>query len=309
MYYPILKGKQFELAALKELIGYIPTGNVCPILEPVNLNLSLLAATVSELMTAGITSWIVINPYQSEFANTQSSNISTLISTHLMALGNGTASFVPCVKIRDATDTSALLLLRNFPTPFVAYVEGSITPALALDLMRASIVALNPHKTDYSIWQGLPRTVLFHDGFDKKSRNLDYSAESSYSNLHNEYGSCPSAIGFGDYTVLSERFSKGGGPAYVVTLHMSYLDPSRSLQMYVRHFSSYSDNSSQSDPAGKFREALDLLVTYTTTNPTKFVNTAGLQKYIALHSTGHHPGLGVAKKLSIMHHIQTLSGL
>ncbi|CRM15028.1 hypothetical protein [Pseudomonas sp. 31 E 6] len=307
MYYPILKGKQFELAALKELVGYIPVGNVCPILEPVNLSLGPLVATISELTTAGITSWVVINPSQGEFVG-GSGSIAASLTTQLAAVGTGTGVFVPCVKVRDATDVSAIALLRSIPTPFVVYVEGSITPGLTLDLMRASVVALNPEKTENSIWGSLPRVVLFHDGFDKKSRNLDYGVESFYSDYHTKYRTCPNAIGFGDYTILGERFSEGGGPAFVVTLHLSYLDPSRLNHMYVRHFSSYSDNDSQSDPGGKFREALDLLVSHVTSNSTKFVNTAGLQDFMTLHGTRHYPGLGVVKKISIKHHIQTLSG-
>lgn len=309
MYYPILKGKQFELAALKELIGHIPIGNVCPILEPVNLNLGALTVTISELSASGISLWVVINPSQGEFASGAGANITTSLITQLAGVGTGAGVFIPCVKVRDATDVSAIALLRSFPSPFVAYVEGGITPALVSELMRASVVALNPEKTDYSIWSSLPSVVLFHDGFEKKSRNLDYGVESFYSKLHTEYRLCPSAIGFGDYTILGERFSEGGGPAYVVTLHLSFLDPSRLNHMYVRHFSSYSDNDSQSDPGGKFREALDLLVAHVSSNPANFVNTAGLQEFITLHATRHYPGLGVVKKISIKHHVQTLSGL
>ncbi|MDP9533955.1 sce7725 family protein [Pseudomonas protegens] len=308
MYYPILKGKQYELAALKELVEHIPVGNVCPILEPVNSSLVALATTIIELTSAGITSWVVINPSQGEFVSGSGSNITRSLASCITTANKGAGVFVPCVKVRDASDVSALALLRSIDAPFVAYVEGVITPALSLDLMRASVVALNPEKNVQSIWSGLPRVVLFHDGFDKKSRNLDYGVESFYSDFHIQYRSCPNAIGFGDYTVLGERFIEGGGPAYVVTLHLSYLDDSRMNGMYVRHFSSYSDNYSQSDPGGKFREALDLLVSHVSLNPTKFVNTAGLQDFFTLHASRHFPNLGVVKKISIKHHIQTLSG-
>ena len=307
MYYPILKGKQFELTALRELVGHIASSNVCPILEPVNLNLAPLATTISELTAAGISSWVVINPSQSEFASDSASNIFASLRTHLATIGTGQGSFVPCIKIRDASDAPAIALLKSFTIPFVAYIEGIVTPALVADLMRASAVALNPDKTNISVWEALPRAVLFHDGFDKKTRNLDYGIESYYSSLHNGYRAFPNAIGFGDYTILSERLVEGGGPAFVVTLHMSYLDPSRSTKMYVRHFSSYSDNDSQSDPGGKFREALDLLISHVSTNPGNFINTAGLQEFITLHGTRHYPGLGIVKKASIKHHIQTLS--
>ena len=307
MYYPILKGKQFELTALRELIGHIPATNVCPILEPVNLGLGPLATTISELSASGINPWVIINPSQSDFARSAGVNISTSLITQLSGTAGGAGRFVPCIKIIDQADTSARALLSTFTAPFVAYVEGSITPALISELMRASVVVLNPSKTNHSVWRDLPSVVLFHDGFEKKARNLDYGAESFYSKLHTEYRTCPNAMGFGDYTILGERLMEGGGPAFVVTIHLSFLDSSRLNHMYVRHFSSYSDTGSQSDPGGKFREALSLLVAHVTANPTQFIHTIGLQELYALNSSGHYPGLGIVKKISIKHHIQTLS--
>jgi len=309
MYCPILKGKQFELAALRELIGAVNSDNIRPLIEPINLSLGPVASTVAELFAAGIASWVVINPSQGEFISNPGLDISFLLNQQLSGVSNGVATYVPCIKIIDDGDAIARALLREAPGSFVAYVEGTISSALLVELMRASIVVLNGDKNDYSVWHSLPFVVIYRDGFDKKSRNLDYGVESFYSKLHLDYRGYANAIGFGDYTVLCERLIEGGGPAYVVTIHLSYLDPVRSTDMYVRHFSSFSDNASQSDPGGKFRESLTLLVSYVHANPTKFVNTVGLQEFFNFHQSGHYPGLGIVKKLSIKHHIQTLSTL
>lgn len=305
MYYPILKGKQFELAALKELIGHIPANNVCPILEPVKINLSAISSSILDLSAYGITPWIIINPSQGDFVGTMLT--STTLLSQLNAMSGVAGQFMPCVKVHDETDTSAINLLRTLPTPFVAYVEGEITSTLASDLTRASIIALDPDKTPQSIWGNFSAIVLFKDCFDKKTRNLDYPIESFYSDLHINYRLASNAVGFGDYTIMGRRFSDGGGPAYVVTLHLSYLDPARQNNMYVRHFSSHSDNTSQSDPGGKFREALDLLTFHVNSNPGNFINTEGLQEFYTYYGSRHYPGLGIAKKCSIKHHIKTLS--
>lgn len=307
MYYPILKGKQFELAAIRELVGHIPLNNVCPILEPVNLALGPLATTISELSASGINPWIIINPAQGDYTNNIGANITTSLTAQLSGTATGTGQFVPCIKIIDQTDTTARALLNTFTIPFVAYIEGNISPALIPELKRAAVVVLNPDKTDHAIWSMLPSVVLFHDGFEKKARNLDYADESFYSKLHTEYKAHQNTIGFGDFTSLGERLVAGGGPAFVVTIHLSFLDPSRLNHMYFRHFSSYSDTKSQSDPGGKFLEALNLLVAHVNANPTHFINTLGLQDFYALNTSGHYPGLGVVKKISIKHHIQTLS--
>lgn len=306
MYYPILKGKQYELAALKELIGHIPPNNVCPILEPVKVNLSAIATSIFSLSRYGITPWVIINPSQGDFSGA-ASTITTPLLSQLTILGGGTGQFIPCIKVCGATDVSGINLLRTLQTPFVAYVEGEITPILASYLMRASIIALDPNQIDHSILRNFSSIVLFRDSFDKKTRNLDYGTESYYSELHTNYRLTPNAIGFGDYTILGQRFSKGGGPAYVVTLHLSYLDQTRLSHMYVRHFSSHSDSTSQSDPGGKFREALSLLVLHVNSNSMNFINTEGLQEFYKYHNSRHYPGLGIAKKCSIKHHIQTLS--
>lgn len=307
MYFPILKGKQFELAAIRELVGQVPANNVCPVVEPVNSALGPLIATISELSAAGINPWVVVNPSRGDFIANAGLDIGPLLDQQLASTGNGPGGYVPCIKILDDSDISARALLRDSTRPVVAYVEGAISSTLAAELMRASAVLLNLDKNNYSAWRQLPAVVLYHDGFDKKSRNLDYPVESFYSRLHTDYRNFPNARGFGDYTILCERLIEGGGPAYVVTIHLSYLDLSRSTHMYVRHFSSFSDNNSQSDPAGKFREALTLLISYVNANQAKFVNTTGLQELFVLNSTGHYPGLGIVKKLSIKHHVQTLS--
>ncbi|WP_158659589.1 sce7725 family protein [Pseudomonas sp. PONIH3] len=306
MYFPILKGKQHELAALKGLIGHIDVGNVCPILEPVNTDLHALASSISALSSSGYELWVVINPSQGKYSGYPRQNIHVALSKLLATLPSG-GRFLPCVKVNGAGDLFAINLLGSIQQPFVAYVEGVIDAALALELKRASVVALNSDLNSSSTWAGFSAVVLFHDGFEKKSRNLDYPIESFYSRLHLNYKLSPSVIGFGDYTVLPERYATGGGPAYVVTIHLSYLSVARNMDMYVRHFSSHTDVKSQVDPGGKFREALLLLVAYCSANPHDFVMTAGLEALYELNRTGHYPGLGVVKEESIKHHIQTLS--
>lgn len=307
MYTPILKGKQFELAALKELIGHIPAQNVHPIIEPVNSSLGQLTATVIELAKNSVVPWVIINPDQGNYSNSHNTNIASALNIEISKKTTNQFIYTPCIRIKNEKDYNAISLLGKTPTPFVAYIEEDITLALLKILKTASVVVLNPDKNHLSIWNQLTSVVLYHDGFAKQTRNLDYPQESFYSRLHLDYRNFPNAIGFGDYTILSERFSEGGGPAYVVTLHLSYLDSARQQQMFIRHFSSFTDTLSQSDPGGKFLEALDLLITYVNNNTTKFLMTQGLQDFYKYHRLQHYPGLGIAKKMSIKHHIQTLS--
>ena len=76
--------------------------------------------------------------------------------------------------------------------------------------------------------------------------------------------------------------------------------------MAIRHFIS-DDNNSPADPAKKFREALDKLVRAVEDPNSPYIKTSAIEEYIQLHEKGHFPGLGYVKKLSMIHHIETLA--
>lgn len=75
--------------------------------------------------------------------------------------------------------------------------------------------------------------------------------------------------------------------------------------MYIRHFISKS-NDTPTDPAGKFAEALAKLVERVEEDDLIFKSDA-YRQYKDFHDRGHFPGLGVVKKLSMQHHIETLA--
>ncbi|NIG81775.1 sce7725 family protein [Klebsiella sp. Ap-873] len=306
MYFPILKGKEFELKALIELSAHLPSGNLYPVIEPLNIKKDFLLETIDTISTRRFTPLVIINPRQDEYKSTGNTNI-------ISDLNNGINSsqgsnFYPCIKILDENDSSALSLAAKLEGEFTIYVEGSITKKMMPILHRAELVLLNPNKNiDTSIWNTLRKIVVYSDGFSKEERNLDYPPESNYDSLYSTYTQYPNTIGFGDFTILPEKFKKGGGPAYVVTLHLSYIDTVRNKNVFVRHFSSYTNTQTQSNPGGKFKEALNLLVSYVNSNPQKFVLTEGLKGFYSYYQANHYPGLGIAKKLSIKHHIQLLS--
>ena len=63
MYFPYLRGKQFELIALRELCGLFPEriNNISPLIEPVKLS-STLKSTLRELANHNVNFSLVINP-------------------------------------------------------------------------------------------------------------------------------------------------------------------------------------------------------------------------------------------------------
>ncbi|MDG6614266.1 sce7725 family protein, partial [Staphylococcus aureus] len=113
-------------------------------------------------------------------------------------------------------------------------------------------------------------------------------------------------IGFGDYTITGNDFIEGGGPAYVVTVHASYIDSQRFDELFIRHYSS-EDDGTPTNPGAKFKQALTKLISDFQSKRILFEETEGLQEFIFLYKIGHFPGLGQVKKISIMHHIETIN--
>ena len=72
MYFPYLRGKQFELLALRELVPLMMSNRekISPIIEPVK-NTSTLINTLSELRKGDINFNIIVNPSVGDFKNSQ----------------------------------------------------------------------------------------------------------------------------------------------------------------------------------------------------------------------------------------------
>lgn len=60
MYYPILRGKQFELIALRELAGHIQPDVIRPVIEPVRGNLAPIIKTLEALSESGIVPLVIM---------------------------------------------------------------------------------------------------------------------------------------------------------------------------------------------------------------------------------------------------------
>ena len=68
MYYPYLRGKQFELIALRDVANENPDNhNICPIIEPVKENLKFLDNTIKGLKDHGEKFILVLNPNEGDF--------------------------------------------------------------------------------------------------------------------------------------------------------------------------------------------------------------------------------------------------
>ncbi|MGC6389031.1 sce7725 family protein [Ewingella sp. S1.OA.A_B6] len=296
MYFPFIRGKQFELVAIRELAPKLPNDLYKPIIEPVRENLLPLIKTIKSINEFNVQPIIIINPSLGDFKSKNVNLYSKILSL------DSSLNFIPCVQIvESAADYSPIL--KDLPRGLAIFVPD-ILEDVNQSIFENSEFDIVPVDTLDSELVGLHNVILLDDPFQKKSRNADYKDRSKFSLLHKNFKNRPNTIGFSDYNIVGSEYTEAGGPAYVVTIHLSYIDKENE-QMFVRHFSSYPSNS-PANPGGKFEEALERAIRYINENPNVFDETFGIDELRRLHATAHFPGLGLVKKISVQHHIETI---
>ncbi len=304
MYFPILRGRQFELLALRECVtGNLLSERVLPIIEPVKAS-STFVKTLDSFICADRRVSVIRNPYVGSFVKDlkKESNqgikdaISALMADqHLISalyVDSHLKSFVEQMK-EQSLNRENLILICNNPDS-IGFYENVIGDAIPL-------YNLIPDKGDYRR-RIRPNRVLCEDHFPKQSRNVDYSGIETefFSNDHLFY-SDDGYKGFSDYSVVGDEYSETGFAPYAVAIHIVFFDDKKTLR--IAHFVSDS-NDDISDPARKFSEAAKKLVDW---NQTMRLDTAGIKAFESAYWSQTYPGLGVLKKYSIMHHLELMS--
>jgi len=297
MYYPILRGKLNELLALRELADLSMDKKFCPVIEPVRNTLSSLIRTIKELNDKEIEPLIFLNPTVGELKGQQE-----LILEQLQSETN--LRYLPIFAIKDNFDDVSELMKKV--GNYALFLIDGLNTQIISESEKAKLTFISS-TTAPNLINRLSNVVLYGDFFKKQKRNADYPDESPFSSLHTYYKGIHNVIGFGDYTIISEEYNESGGPAYVVTIHISYINSEKFDEAFVRHYSSKTDDDTPANPGKKFIEALEKFILDKDSKKINFVPTAGVEQFQKIYDEQHFPGLGQVKKISIMHHIETIN--
>lgn len=307
MYYPYFRGKQFELIAIRESAELIAGSGIVPIIEPVRESLNGLEKTLRTLVEAESETVVVINPGHGDH-KTSGDSITALLRTSF-----GTSKLIrPGILLTsDTSESQALALIDDHRAKGTTLIHSGFTGArsLAENIENDASLFCNVFLDDHSnlLYQkyfgGRPK-ILVRDGFEQM-KNADYQYINSFSDLHITYP-LHGMEGYGDFLTVGDNYSEGGGPAYAVAIHLTFIDPDQDNAMFIYHFKS-DTNDTPTDPAGKFSQALDKLVATLNSGNSNLLETSAIAEFRDLHTRRHFPGLGYVKKLSIKHHIETLA--
>lgn len=303
MYYPYLRGRQNELLAIKELLlNGLLSERVIPIIEPVKLSPTLVN-TVDVFETSQRELVLIRNPKVGDLAAGTLSSKDEKYRDRIKDILSSAKAIQHGI-IVDAKTPSKMekLHLRGVEDDRIVAICKTVD---CIDFYKKAFPY--PVRTVITDESSIRRTIntnriLLRDGFKKLSRNSDYLNEIDefFSNDHLFYED-ENYIGFSDYSIIGEEYTDTGFAPYAVAIHIVYFDKNKNMR--VRHFVS-TDNDDISDTANKFYQAVKQLVEW---NRTQHLNTRAIQEFERIYSEESYPGLGVVKKLSIMHHLELVS--
>lgn len=307
MYHPYFRGKQFELIAIRETAELMAKAKFTPIIEPVKETLNGLHRTLKAIFDANGTAIVIVNPFHGDHAE-DGDGISALLKESF----DGKAGIAAGILLREGMSLDdAMTCFQKHQAHRPTFVHAGFLEPQALVERLGGALAETQHvffethcKRLYRRhFQGAKR-VLLRDGFSRR-RNADHPPIELFSELHITYPD-EGVEGFGDFLIVGDDYVEGGGPAYAVAIHLTFIDPNKDDVMYLYHFVS-DTRDTPTDPAGKFAQALGKLVAKLNSGDSKLLETSAIKEFRDLHAKGHFPGLGLVKKLSMRHHIETLA--
>lgn len=298
MYFPFLRGRQFELLALRELLENDLIGdNIIPIIEPVRLSSSLLK-TVELFNKKNHQLVFVQNPSVGAYpVSMEGEKPNPLYENLEIAL--------------DEDNVIKAYIFQDNNEIVVNDMQNSIAIIDSVDDISSYLEACKKEKPLYTLIpdrRSIKRNVkgekiILEDSFIKQKRNVDYknNTDEFFSDWHREYIE-EGYKGFSDYSIVGSEYSESGFAPKAVAIHIVYLSSEDDLR--VHHFVS-ENNTDSKDTAGKFGEAVAKIKHWCTEH--KIQETRGLKAFYDYCDTGRYPGLGVVKKCSIMHHLELMS--
>lgn len=306
MYYPYLRARQFELISIRELVlSNVLQGKVIPVLEPIKEEVNNLNLAHGVFMEKGFSPYLIVNPQSgkrkgdSNYFLDYLKGLSQCNFVHAFIYTDN-KEFIESAIDNYGIENCMIIGLDSFAN------EEEFKKVCQLSQV-SSIMLLDPGK-----YRGIDRFIKslakiyirLDDLFEKQSKNADFLEipAHKFSEEHLYYKS-ENYQGFSDFTTLPSEFIDGGSTPRAVVIHLTYLNSSEDNQIWIRHFTSES-NDSIANVQGKFAQAAQKAISFCEANDLDNSAIEELKKYIREKK---YPGLGTVKKISIKNHLIVVS--
>ena len=311
MYYPYLRGKQFELLALREFSREFENNHtIVPIIEPVKKQVNGLNAAALSMIENGMKFAVILNPSDGDYRHT---GIDNDILMSLTALTDDRDNWIPAYIYKHNGKT----LLdhakqNNLSNLMIIFPSGAdVNDEELMEFLSKDEVAfvvsgnLSNNRSARGRLLRLGKALIsLEDRFNERPRNADYANE--VDEIFSEdfaYYKNDGLAGFADYTPMAKDFIEGGMLPYAIAIHLTYQKSDD--QIFVHHFVS-DNNFDQSNIRGKFHEAAVKIAPFFNNNG--LYHTSAVDELIRrAESDDGYPGLGYIKKLSVKNHLELIT--
>lgn len=311
MYYPYLRGKQFELLALREFSREFENNHtIVPIIEPVKKQVNGLNAAALSMIENGMKFAVILNPSDGDYRHT---GIDNDILMSLTALTDDRDNWIPAYIYKHNGRT----LLdhakqNNLSNLMIIFPSGAdVNDEVLMEFLSKDEVAfvvsgnLSNNRSARGRLLRLGKALIsLEDRFNERPRNADYANE--VDEIFSEdfaYYKNDGLAGFADFTPMAKDFIEGGMLPYAIAIHLTYQKSDD--QIFVHHFVS-DNNFDQSNIRGKFHEAAVKIAPFFNNNGLYY--TSAVDELIRrADSDDGYPGLGYIKKLSVKNHLELIT--
>lgn len=302
MYYPYLRGRQYELLALRESVkkDSIISKKILPILEPVRASSTLLS-TLSEFIKYEHNIVVIRNPSVGDF-QVELSLRNDFKEKYEALIKNPFINYAYILNLQNLDKIFSEVDAIDDRNVFFIYDDSSIADQISRRMNKENVFSLVPDK--YIFRRKIKNRIILEDCFNKQDRNADYEknideyfSENQLIYLDDDWS------GFSDFSIVGDNYTESGFSPKVVAIHMVYFSDDNILR--IHHFLSQNDESIENIP-GKFNEALTELLSFSYFTQENNKSFALLQ-FEELKKQEKFPGLGTVKKLSVMHHLELMS--
>ncbi|MBL7934889.1 MAG: sce7725 family protein [Bacteroidia bacterium] len=311
MYYPYLRGRLYELSALDDL-AFNPTTftKVLPIIEPVVFTEPVQKAYYT-LVKRQVPFILITNPLTGGV--TKDDIEVKLINGLFEGYENYSLGFLIS---RLTTDHQIRAFISKYSDKNIALIHYEVpglndkTTEYINTLKNVShhifLTSFVTQRYINSISLNGAKKIKVLDCYTKLESNTAYAEmeEEFFSDTHLTYKK-DGFDGFGDFTIMGEKFDEGGGRPKAVVIHWHFINQDKSLR--IKHFIS-DDRIDTTNIPGKFDEAYQKLKFFTQNDPLH-LRSVGYIEIAGKGDEGKNPQLGALKKFSMMHHFELVSTL
>ncbi|MFC6176516.1 sce7725 family protein [Companilactobacillus huachuanensis] len=299
IYFPYLRGRMYDLLALKELCEQEQlSSKIVPIIEPVR-DSKELQQTVQTFIDHRQPFSVIANPQVSVYGLNDTklyplpavNNLGFYYPSAILA-ADFSSDFVETVK-----NQQSLLISKNYEL-LKAYKDTAVLQAV--DKVLIPDVARMHKLVDH-------KAALLTDPLTFVRHVEDYAdLEDEFFQPADWYHQVGNYDGFGDYSMVGHVYFDKGMPARAIALHLIYVTKDGTLR--IHHFVSDS-NEKMSGQKDKFFEALRKMINWCSENIQGINDTPALKELLSYGQGDKFPGLGMVKKLSLMHHFELMNRL